>query len=160
MNITLSAQDSRPSRPSIVALGPSLDAVSGVSTHLNLLLRSQVARRFSIVHFQVGSEGRSEGSLRKWVRFAISPFALLVCLLRYQADIVHLNTSLEPKSYWRDLVYLIVSQLMGRRVVYQVHGGALPHNFFPRSSVRVPVAVGTASSRRDRLAREDRAHRL
>jgi glycosyltransferase involved in cell wall biosynthesis len=43
---------------------------------------------------------------------------------------VHINSSLEPKSYWRDLVYLAVAKAMGCRVVFQVHGGALPAEFF------------------------------
>jgi glycosyltransferase involved in cell wall biosynthesis len=43
---------------------------------------------------------------------------------------VHINTSFEPKGYWRDLVYLAVAKLFGRKLVYQIHGGALPAEFF------------------------------
>jgi glycosyltransferase involved in cell wall biosynthesis len=65
----------------------------------------------------------------------ISPFAFALCLLRSRPQIVHINTSFEPKGYWRDIVYLGVAKALGRKVVYQVHGGALPQEFFGRNRV-------------------------
>lgn len=47
----------------VVLLGPDLKAVSGVSSHLSQILGSHLAREFRLVHFQVGSEGRSESRL-------------------------------------------------------------------------------------------------
>jgi len=44
-------------RPVILMLGPHRAAVSGVSTHLNLLMDSALGDEYDIVHFQVGSEG-------------------------------------------------------------------------------------------------------
>lgn len=123
-------------RAAVIALGPSLTAVSGVSTHINQLLCSQVARRFPIVHFQVGSQGRTEGPLRKLARLVVSPFALFFSLALHRSTIVHLNTSLNFKGYWRDLVYFLVARLMGQKVVYQVHAGALPQDFFPGRGFR------------------------
>lgn len=111
-------------------LGPSLAAVSGVSTHLNQLFGSTLADRVTLLHFQVGSEGRTESLVRKSFRFIVSPFSFATFLLRHKPHIVHLNTSLEPKSYWRDIAYLLVARVLGRKVVYQVHGGALPEEFF------------------------------
>lgn len=111
-------------------LGPALGAVSGVSTHLNQLFGSSLGDDVVFLHFQVGSEGRNESSLQKLVRFLISPIAFAAFLLRNKPLIVHLNTSLDPKGYWRDSVYLVVARLFGRKVVYQVHGGALPEDFF------------------------------
>src|SRR5437773_11035851 len=46
----------------IVVFGPSLEAVSGVSTHVRMLLASDLARDFELLHFQVGSEGRRENA--------------------------------------------------------------------------------------------------
>ena len=41
-------------RPVVLLLGPSREALSGVSTHLNLLLPSAaLAREFDLAHFQV-----------------------------------------------------------------------------------------------------------
>lgn len=111
-------------------LGPALNAVSGVTTHLNQLFSCSLSRDFQLVHFQVGSEGRQESRMRKLLRFAWSPVQFVHALRTHQPRIVHINTSMEVKSYWRDLVYLLLAKAMGKRVLYQVHGGALPQVFF------------------------------
>lgn len=117
----------------VLLFGPALNAVSGVSTHVNMLLGSTLARDFDLLHFQVGSEGRKEGKAGKLWRMVSSPFMLAAFLLHHRPDIVHLNTSLDQKAYWRDLVYLWVARLMGRKVLNQIHGGAMPQDFFSRS---------------------------
>lgn len=114
----------------VAVFGPSLAALSGVSTHLRTLFASELARDYELLHFQVGSEGRRENALQKLARFAFSPAQLALFLLRTRAGVVHLNASLDAKGYWRDLVYWGVARLLGRRVVSQVHGGALPQEFF------------------------------
>jgi glycosyltransferase involved in cell wall biosynthesis len=119
----------------VLLLGPARSAVSGVATHLNQLFESALSRRFRLVQFQVGSEGRTPGLLRTLVRLAISPFALTASLVRFRPHIVHINTSLVPKSYWRDIVYLALAKTLRRKVVYQVHGGALPRDFFAGNRV-------------------------
>lgn len=111
-------------------LGPSLHAVSGVSTHLNQLFHSSLAKEFNLLHFQVGSEGRKESVVSKLIRFLWSPMQFLWQIIQQKPHIVHLNTSMEPKSYWRDIVYLFIARIMRKKVVYQVHGGALPQVFF------------------------------
>src|SRR5437773_11402061 len=113
----------------IVVFGPSLEAVSGVSTHVRMLLASDLARDFELLHFQVGSEGRRENALQKLMRFILSPLRLALFLLRTGAEAIHLNTSLDAKAYWRALAYSIVASLRGRRVVSQVHRRAIAQGF-------------------------------
>jgi glycosyltransferase involved in cell wall biosynthesis len=48
---------------------------------------------------------------------------------------VHINTSFEPKSDWRDLAFLAIAKILRRKIVYQVHGVALPQEFFASSGV-------------------------
>jgi glycosyltransferase involved in cell wall biosynthesis len=122
-------------RPVVLMLGPHRAAVSGVSTHLNLLMESALGDDFDVVHFQVGSEGRDEGAIGKAIRLLVSPFFLAASIIFRHVAIVHINTSLNPKAYWRDLAYLFMSKALGARVLYQVHGGALPRKFFARSPV-------------------------
>jgi glycosyltransferase involved in cell wall biosynthesis len=117
-------------RPVVLLLGPARAAVSGVSTHLNLLMDSTLGDDFELVHFQVGSEGRDEGPMARFARLLASPFALFATILFRQVAIVHINTSLNARAYWRDLAYLLVAKLLRARVLYQVHGGKLPHQFF------------------------------
>ena len=117
-------------RPVVVITGPHRAAISGVTTHVNLLLGSPLAEDFEMVHFQAGSEGRRESALGRWLRLAVSPFTLFATILFRHAQLVHINTSMVPRAYWRDLVYLLVAKLLRARVVWQVHGGQLPQRFF------------------------------
>src|SRR4029077_20994912 len=66
----------RAQRATALLLGPRRDALSGVSTHLNLLLGSRLAEEFALIHFEVGSEGRNEGALGRVVRLIVSPLRL------------------------------------------------------------------------------------
>lgn len=144
---------------SVLLCGPSRAAVSGVSTHLNQLMQSSIADKYALYQFQVGSEGSGENRYQKVIRCFISPFALVVAIIRRKVKIVHLNTSMDAKAYWRDLIYLCISKLLGRRVVYQVHGGQLPSRFlgqnravqsFLRWSLAIPdVIVLLAQIERD-----------
>ena len=124
----------RPRR--VLLLGPGREAVSGVATHLNALLGEAPPAGCELSQFRVGSEGRRESRPGAVLRLAGSPFALAYRLVRTGARIVHINTSLDPKAYWRDLAYLAVAKLLRRRVIYQVHGGALPGAFFAGHPLR------------------------
>ena len=120
-------------RPVLILAGPDRGAVSGVSTHLEILWHSGLAQRFTLVHFQVGREGRTETPGQRVIRQLLSPFLLAILILRHDAGLVHLNTSLNRGAYWRDLAYLLIAKICGARVIYQVHGGALPQSFFSGS---------------------------
>ena len=122
-------------RPGALLLGPHRAAVSGVSTHLNLLFASRLASEFSLAHFQVGSEGRNERPAAFAWRMLVSPVLLAATILVRRVAIVHINTALNARAYWRDLAYLIVAKICGARVLWQVHGGSLPQEFFGRVRV-------------------------
>ncbi|HUF21513.1 MAG TPA: glycosyltransferase family 4 protein [Burkholderiales bacterium] len=126
-------------RPVAIVLAPDRGAVSGVSTHLNLLLDSRLGEEFELVHFQVGREGRDESRPGRLARLVISPLLLAIAILRRNAALVHLNTSLNGGAYWRDLVYLIVAKACGAQILYQVHGGALPRQFFQGNRVLTAI---------------------
>lgn len=117
-------------RGTVLLLGPSRSAVSGASTHINLLLCSTLAEQFNLVHFEIGSQGKESPARDEplgamlW-RVMWSPFALAGRLVTVKPSIVHINTSLVPKSFWRDLIYLLVAKLFHTKVVYQLHGGSI-----------------------------------
>ena len=81
----------RVKRPVALVLGPRREAVSGVTTHVNLLCASQLAEDYRLVHFQVGSEGRSESALGRLVRLLVSPIGLALAILWRGAAIVHIH---------------------------------------------------------------------
>ena len=130
-------------RPVVLLLGPARGAVSGVSTHLNTLFSSRLAEEFSLVHFQVGSEGRVQTGLGRILRLLASPLRLAWEILRRRAAIVHINSSLNTRAYWRDLGYMIVAKACGARVLLQLHGGLLPLEFGRNNRVLTTLLRGT-----------------
>lgn len=149
----------------VLLLGPSLSAVSGVSTHVSQLLSSTLAREFDLAHVRIGSEGRAGGHRYVWlstiVRVMVEPVVLLAKIITFRPRILHINTSLVPRSVWRDMIYLVIGKMLGAKVVLQVHGGSLTFldsyykttALFYRYVARLSDAVILVSSR------EARAHR-
>jgi glycosyltransferase involved in cell wall biosynthesis len=111
--------------PTVLLLGPDRATIGGVQTHVNVLLDSELAARFGMVQFQVGSAGRGERAAGMLARLAASPFQLAAAIARSGAGIVHVNTSFNQRAYWRDLLYVLAARLCGVRVVYQIHGGGV-----------------------------------
>ncbi len=114
----------------VLILSPALNAVSGVSTHVNMLLSSSLHKSHDVIHFQVGREGRIEGKLQRLLRFLFSPLQLAFLIIKHHPNIVHLNSSMDHKAFWRDLIYFIIARSFGCRVVNQFHSGSAPQNLF------------------------------
>ena len=94
------------------------------------LIASALSDRYTIIHCESGSRGtespaRDEGASAKIFRVITSPFALATFIARFWPAVVHLNSAIDHRAFWRDLVYLFVSKLFGRKVVLQLHGGSL-----------------------------------
>lgn len=114
---------------SILLIGPEISAVSGVSTHLRQITASQLNQQFDIGHFQIGSEGRKQSVLQKLHRLLFDPIRLLQEIRIRQVDLVHINSSLDRKAFWRDIVFLFVTKLAGVESIFQLHGGQAPVDF-------------------------------
>ena len=132
--------------PAVAICSPALTAVSGVSTHANMLLGSVLERQFRLMHFQVGSEGRSEAAITRAVRTCLTPLTLATFLLRERPAILHLNTSMALRPFCRDAVLAAVARLLRIRVISQIHGGRLPQEMgLPNSRVAVPPPSETGA---------------
>ena len=133
-------------KATILLCGPPLSALGGGPTHMRNLMASALSERYRIVHFETGSRGtespaRDEGVLAKALRFVTSPVALALSIARFRPAVVHLNSAVDQKAFWRDLVYLAISKLFGRRVVFQLHGGSLTALCRARAMRRVARAA-------------------
>jgi len=123
------AATGRPLRPTVLICAPALDAVSGVSTHVRQLFASELGRSFCLCHFRVGSEGRSESGFARLKRLVADPWRMLLTTRRSGAALVHINTSMNPRAFWRDALFVLVARLCRTPVLYQLHGGKLPCEF-------------------------------
>ena len=114
----------------MMLLGPGPDALGGGPTHVRHLLSSPLSQLYHLAHFQVGSRGRESPSSEEplaaqALRLATSPLRLAWAIAQQWPAVVHVNASLNAKSFWRDAVYVVVGRALGRRVVYQIHGGSV-----------------------------------
>jgi len=141
------------SKSTILVCGPSPDAVGGGPTHMRNLWASPLVREFRLERFTTGSRGREspardEPLVATIVRLVASPFVLAWRILRLGPALVHLNTSLDTRGFWREVTHLAVAKTLGRRVVYQIHGGSLQRltrtrgmRAVVRAVLRIPDAV-------------------
>jgi glycosyltransferase involved in cell wall biosynthesis len=116
--------------PIVLLCGPPASAVGGGPTHIRNLLVSPLALRYRFVHFECGSRGKEspakdEPALAKAFRLLTSPFVLIYDLIRFRPAVVHINSALDNKAFWRDSLYLLISKAFARRVLFQLHGGSL-----------------------------------
>ena len=117
-------------RRSILICGPPPTAVGGGPTHMRNLWASPLATEFELVLFETGSRGtespaRDEPVAAMLWRLFSSPFALAAVLASRRPAVVHLNTSVDPRGFWREVLHLIIARLLGCKVLYQIHGGSL-----------------------------------
>lgn len=114
---------------SVLLIGPEISAVSGVSTHLRQIMASQLSQQACISHFQIGSEGRNQSIAQKVLRLLSDPIRLWREISHKRVDLVHINSSLDRKAYWRDIVFLFVTKLARVESIFQLHGGQAPIDF-------------------------------
>ncbi len=117
-------------RMSVFVCGPPLSAVGGGPTHLRNMLASSLNERYDLVQFEIGSRGREspaseEKPIAQILRLVWSPVLLIWKIIRMRPTLVHLNTSLNHKGFWRDIGYLMISKALRRKVIVQIHGGSL-----------------------------------
>jgi glycosyltransferase involved in cell wall biosynthesis len=117
-------------QPTILLCGPPASAVGGGPTHIRNLHSSPLRQQFKLVDFESGSRGREspakdEPTVAKLVRILTSPLLLAWRIVRIRPDVVHINSALDDKAFWRDTVYLLISKVFGRKVLFQLHGGSL-----------------------------------
>jgi glycosyltransferase involved in cell wall biosynthesis len=115
----------------VLLTAPTLTAVSGVATHVRQLVDSPLRKNFRLRHFCTGGEGLREPPVARLWRQAITPFAFAHRLIREGRPVVHLNTALDRNGLVRDALLLLIARAARCRVVWQVHGGAAPADYFP-----------------------------
>ena len=124
---------------SVMILGPSLHAVSGIAAHLRHIFSSDLAIQIKFDHFVVGSEGHSLSRIGRYFYLIASPFRFAWCVATAKPDVIHVNTSLDQKGFWRDLVFVAIAKSLRRKVVLQMHGGPEPEIWLQTRSILAPL---------------------
>lgn len=133
-------------------VGPDIKGVSGEPTHIRTLLSSPLSKEFSLSYFRVGGGERRaspESFLRRNAARFLSPIGVVLKILTQRPRLVHLNNTFNFKGLLRDCSLLIAAKLLGRRVIFEMHGGH-PESWLSRHRIMKPFVV-SALSRADKI---------
>lgn len=102
----------------IVVLGPSLKAVGGVANYYsNLNLTSEN----NIYYFEVNSNLK-ENTLKKTFRLVTNFFKFARIISSEKVKIVHVNPSLDFKSFWRDAIFIFIAKIFSKKIIVFFRG--------------------------------------
>ena len=117
----------------VLITSPSLDEqenVSGISTMISDIIESGNGK---FVHFAAGRKDGGRFDLNWLLTQLKLPFAFRQAVSRTKPDVIHINTSFEPRSIIRDL---ILAKAAGTRpIVLHIHGGRFVMQPFPNSAL-------------------------
>ena len=145
----------------VAILGPFPPATGGIATNIQNLLKSPLADEFIILKFRTMStkygtlKYSSERILTKITRVFLDTFSYLVFLQKESPQIVHINTSFGVWAFWRDSMYLAISKIFKKKVLFQIHGGNLNEfwgcNFYGTKAIikqilKIPELIAVLSS--------------
>jgi glycosyltransferase involved in cell wall biosynthesis len=98
----------------------SSDNVSGISTLTALIVKHCDA---DFVPFTAGRRDGQSIGLGWMARQATLPLRFLKTIKAAKPDVIHINTALETRAVWRDLVLTLCASLRKRPIVLHIHGG-------------------------------------
>ncbi|HEY4788243.1 MAG TPA: glycosyltransferase family 4 protein [Bacteroidales bacterium] len=105
----------------VLITAPSLDTSSNVSGISSVVLNIINHSSADFMHFLVGRKDNEKGGIA-WI---FKQFALIIKFpgAVKKADIAHINTALNPLSIFRDFFFVLISKIMGKKVLLHLHGG-------------------------------------
>lgn len=104
---------------------PDPRARGGPPSHLYLLRDGVAEAGVEVRTFVYGGRTHDEGAIRKIVGRLVDLLALPLLVLWHRPDIVQLNSAHDKKGVMRDVFFVLVARLLGRRVVVKFHGSDL-----------------------------------
>ncbi len=102
----------------IIILGPAINAVGGVANYYsNLNLHSDK----KIHYFEVNS-ANNQGVFKTFFRLLFNYILFLKLVSKKSVKIVHVNPSLDYKSFWRDSLFIFLGLLFSKKILVFFRG--------------------------------------
>ena len=102
----------------IIVLGPSLNGVGGVANYYsNINLHSLN----NISYFEVNSSEK-ENFLKLIFRLFSNFLKFSFIVSKKSVKIIHVNPSLDVKSFWRDAIFIIISRIFSKKIIVFFRG--------------------------------------
>lgn len=116
-------QQTAPTGPRILIAHPEFADPGGVARYWRTL---DGEFTMSTVHFTVGKRTAEKGTLSRIRRLASDYWRFVRHLRKDNIDLVHLNPSLDPKSFTRDGIFALLAGAWGKKTVASFHGWQKP----------------------------------
>jgi glycosyltransferase involved in cell wall biosynthesis len=116
-------------RPTVLVIGPTPPPLQGMSVFTGMLVRpGGLDRGCDVVHLETADRRSMENMGRLDVRNVwlalVHAARLLVLIARRRPDIVYVGIAQNRLAYLRDVVFMVLARVTGRRIVTHLHGSA------------------------------------
>lgn len=135
-----------------LVVGPDIQGVSGEPTHIRTLFASPLSEEFSLFYHRVGGGEQRlvrENFLKRNLLRLLSPVGLAFRIIFQRPRLVHINNTFNFKGLLRDCSLVLIAKLLGRKVVFEMHGGH-PEKWLSRHPIMRPFVLA-ALRRADRV---------
>lgn len=102
----------------ILILTPDLSLDGGVTNYFNTL---NLESTINVDYFYVNS-ATPETALGTLFRLVRNYFSFFLCLSRKRYALIHINPTLDPRSFFRDLVFIVIARIFRRPCLVFFHG--------------------------------------
>lgn len=118
----------------VIVVGPRPRLQGGVTTHIRTLLSGGLRDRFDLVHLEVGFSEEAVSRLRRIIDGVAKLMRLRSLLRLHPGALVHLNPSMDTRSFLRDIPLLLLASRSKAPTLVQFHGGLMdePRALRPR----------------------------
>lgn len=109
----------------IIITAPSLDHhqnVSGISSIAKFIIEKNPTHQY--IHFQIGKRDNDGRGFSRILNIISSYFKWFLVLIKTKNKLVHFNLPLDAKSVIRDCPLVILTRLLGVKMIIHIHGGA------------------------------------
>lgn len=109
----------------IIITAPSLNSnfnVSGISSVASFIIAKNPIQNY--IHFEIGKRDNDGRGLSRVINILKSYFKWLSVLLKTRNKLVHFNLPLDAKSVIRDCPLIIITKILGVKMIIHIHGGA------------------------------------
>lgn len=114
-------------RPRLLVIGGLPPPFIGPTIALNIVLRSDLAKDFEVLHLDTsdhrGSETLGRHDFTNYFLSIKSYFRLMAMLFRYRPDLVYLPICQTTAGFLRDSAYIVTCGVFRRKIVIHLRGG-------------------------------------
>jgi glycosyltransferase involved in cell wall biosynthesis len=113
-------------RPRVLLVSPLPPPEGGIASWTTRILASDIPNRTTLIHLDTSLRTEHQklgrGFLTRLVRSAVPIPRFIWACLKYRPAIIHIASSGFP-GYYRDMIYILVARLLGKRVTLNLRMG-------------------------------------